>query len=424
MDPIFGDDPVRSNRAASQQIIETLNLILEPSAFSSTPASMALEKVLYMIQTNLTFDDAGIFFSVNCQNPADRLIQVSFHVWLNNQLVYISCNAQTESLRQKVIGLQNEMLAASYVKQRWLFRLIVQNYILLIRELVSDLDLDKLPHHIRAMENNYKKSSDIDPVLARIEVMSANVQNTLVDSCLKIITNVLPLVVNSDDDMLEQCTNSACLVFSNSNLVRKTQALHFFSKIFRRRIPSNTSGFLKTLVRKLCEGIHKIRQQIMVWLSSKSIRTKDVERFLGALGFLLGIKEFVTLCQSNENRPMAYQMGAYLLQASQTDEERLLFGGKFAVAVSDFWKQIMVVELDGFQGVEDVLGAKNRLNFEPEMISLLQGSVRDWLKRGSGEEDVLLRINELIGWVEDGVSEKEEQFIGEYAIFNNIFYIT
>lgn len=420
MDPLYGDDPVRSNRAASQQIIETLNLILDPSAFSSTSASMALEKVLYMIQTNLTFDDTGIFFNINCQNQSDRAMQISFHLWLNNQLVYISCNAQTESLRQKVIGLQNEMLAASYVKQRWLFRLIVQNYMLLLRELVSDFDLDKLPHHIKAMQTNYTQSSDFDPVLTRIEVHSAMVQNTLLESCLKIITNVLPLFVNSDDELFEQCTNNVCLVFNNSNLQRKTQALHFFSKIYRRRIPSHPPNrLLVVLAHKLLQGVYKIRQQLMMWLHANLIRSKDVQRFLSALGFLIGVKEFVGVCHLDENRNLAYQLSAYLLQASQSDEERLLFGGPFSVAVSDFWKQIMGLSSEHRSSAGEldrvgvVFGENNRLNFEPEMAALLQGLVGDWLRRGEEEEKVLLLVNTITGWVEEGVSEKDEAFVGE-----------
>lgn len=417
MDLFYDDDPLRSNRAASQQIIETLNLILEPSAFASTPSSLALEKVLYMIQTNLTFDDSGIFYSINCPNPSDRSVQVAFHLWLNNQLVYISSNAQTDTLRQKVVGLQNEMLTASYVKQRWLFALILQNYVLLVRELLTDLDLEKLPHHIRAMHSNYAPSSALDPTMTRIEVKSATVRNSLLESCVKLITHVLPLIVNSDEDLFEQCTHSILLVFDYSNLPLKTQAIHFFSKTFRRRIPSHSSSFLGSLVHKLLQGVHIIRQQIMVWLRAKVIRTKDVERFLAALGFLLGVREFVNLCQLDENRRVAFQLSAYLLQANETDEERLLFGGPFVVAVSDFWKQMIdgsdLMETAGFgEGLRAVFDERNRLNFEPEMVSLLQGLVRDWLNRGAGEECVVLLINQMIGWVDDGVCLKEEAFIG------------
>lgn len=421
MDPLHGEDPLRSNQAATQQIIETLNLILDPSAFSSTSSSMALEKLLYMIQTNLTFDDTGIFFNINCQNPALRSMQLTFHVWLNNQLVYIACNAQTTSLRQKVLDLQLEMLAASYVKQRWLFGTIVQNYLNLLRELVADVDFDKLPHAVQAMQHNYVRSSDTDPVLAQIDIKSVSVQNTMVENCVKLITNLLPLVVNSDDHLFEQCATNVRLVFYNSNLHRKTQALHVFAKIYRRRTPSPADGgqsshLLDTLAHQMLQAVHKIRPQLVVWLEAKLVRIKDVERFLGALAFLIGIKEFVKYCQSDGNRAMAVQFSAYLLQANQTDEERLLFGGTFAAAVTEFWKQIAGMHhMEGAclaDSIEVVLDQRNRPNLEPEMVSLMQVLVRDWLVCGSGEEHVLQLVNELLGFAEDGTSEKEEEYIG------------
>lgn len=90
------DEIIEKYKQDSEQIIKTLQFISDPKYFCSLQNCVALEKVLHMIATNLTFNDPGIFLNKILADPKSQQLQETFNMWLNNQIVFIYCNTENE----------------------------------------------------------------------------------------------------------------------------------------------------------------------------------------------------------------------------------------------------------------------------------------------------------------------------------------
>lgn len=86
----FFEDLTEAYKQTTIHIIETLQpLIDEGQYLHSIPFSMALEKILLMLTTDLTYDDPGIFEKIIVEHVQCRDMHEAFNMWLNNQIIFV-----------------------------------------------------------------------------------------------------------------------------------------------------------------------------------------------------------------------------------------------------------------------------------------------------------------------------------------------
>lgn len=84
------EDLTETYKQTTVHIIETLQpLIDEGQYLHSISFSMALERILLMLTTDLTYDDPGIFENIIIEQAQCRDMHEAFNMWLNNQIIFI-----------------------------------------------------------------------------------------------------------------------------------------------------------------------------------------------------------------------------------------------------------------------------------------------------------------------------------------------
>lgn len=471
-------DPHCTYTDVAQKLIETLNGILHPecddepqqqppaqraktvAAAAASPAD--LEIILDMILANLTFDDPGIFFAAPTPHRRARRMQLDFNRWLHHQIVYIVVRFPSESLRKKAAELQLEMLAASLLKQRWLFRSMVDRYARLLRDLCDGVDWSRLPHTVWPNTAD-AETSDVDelppagddadhsaapaPNHSHIQIAAVATRDQLAGNCIALLTQAVALCCNTDAALLERCADSVLAAYVTLDLPGKTLALQFFAKVMRRLVvpagaaaEESDAGYSDSLlhrtVPKLLQGIQQIRGQLPVWMQqgagggAAAVRGKDVKRFVATLGYMLGVRELPGFCTGAYNYGVCVEMCTFLLRTS-TDHQHprdaiaaelaTHFDGKFMMTVLAFFGR--VVQLNRVQFDRDVwpLFATGQIGRrEPDVVGLLQNCVRDQMieEGGGGEatdgEAVWRLVDELVDGAFLVESEKETTIAGEW----------
>lgn len=421
----------------AQKLIETLNGILHPEcdvaepqqqqqhvgAVAATAAAASpadLEIILDMILANLTFDDPGIFFAGPTPHRRARRMQLDFNRWLHHQIVYIVVRFPSDSLRRKAAELQHEMLAASLLKQRWLFRLTVDRYAQLLRDLCDAVDWTRLPHTVwpsTATDADVDADADIAaaaPNHSRIQIDTVAVRDQLAGHCIALLTHAAALYCNTDAALLQRSADSVMAAYRTLGLAGKTLALQFFAKVMRRLVVpvGDVDSLLHRNVPKLLQGIQQIRGQLPVWMQSagSGVRAKDVKRFVETLGYMLGIRELAGFCTGAYNYAVCVEMCTFLLGAPVADghqptddacaaELAAHFGGKFLMTVLEFFGRVLQLNRVQFgRDVWPLFAAGQSGRREPDMVGLLQNCVRDqMIADSSGDGLAVWRlVDELV----------------------------
>lgn len=456
-------DPTRSDPAAANdalpihhsypqvahRLIETLNGVLHPTgkaANQSNASGTDLEVILDMIQANLTYDDPGIFIGCATSDPLARRLQLDFNVWLHHQIVFIVACYPSPALRLKAAELQHEMLAASLLKQRWLFGAMVARYAELLRDLC---DLTRLPYTVWQLQPPPEGTIADDDGDNRadtanysiIEVATLSLRDTLAINCIQLLKHSVALCANSDERLTQLAADSVLEAFVVLGLAGKTHAIEFFVKVMRRKIveplTDHTQSLLHRVVPKLMQGIQQIRSQVAVWLRYDcGVRPNDVRRFVSTVGYWLAIGELPGYCSTPYNYRMCVEMCTFLLLHTtgmaatsgadgQTavvvaDEASAFFDAKFEMSVLRlFGKVLRLNSVDFRRDLDAMFVMERRDRMQPDVVSLLQCCVRDRLQGqppSDGEDTLLDLVDELVEWAFDGKVETATKFKGKRSI--------
>lgn len=464
-DAVPPSDPYQTYLDSAHEVIETLNGVLHPAGHqiisnnaTNTGSTAYLELILNMIQANLTFDDPGIFFGCSTPHQRARRMQLHFNVWLHHQIVYVIVRhngVAGESLRRKAYDLQLEMLAASLLKQRWLFRKIVERYAHLLRALCEDLDWSHLPYTVwssKATENGSEIDEDDDtkdqtddskdlrnaPNRSHIQIDTLAQREALANNCIHLLTQSVVMCANTDVDLVRLAAESVMSAFVVVGLAGKTEALQFVAKLLRCRINDADDELdsarqteqqavrlmLHDIVSQVILGVQQICQRLPVLqrVQQNGVCDGDTKRFIATVLRLLSMRELPVYCTDESSYGVCVQVCcSFLISGLSVFGEDCDENNELRAAVIMFFGKVVRLNetVDFCRDLSALFAVGQCGRRETSVLQLLRSSVADRLtdRRMATSADVEQHavwqlLDDLVDGVFDRAVQTERVFIG------------
>lgn len=327
------------------------------------------------------------------------------------------------------MDLQQEILSASFMKQRWLFDAIVTKYIECIKNLtkfqISTSQKGDTPQAISidVFKDTEYSIAQINPKYEykQILIKSSQIQNALLMHLIKLLTHSMCLLARNKVSFLKSSLDSILHTFDTMNLSIKCLCIQFITKSVRKCIISEDDlvTYLGTVIKRTLKGIFYIIQNLNKWLTEKCISNGDVERFYEVSATFLSCKDIMRYCSEcgSSNYSIPINICLCILSVNQP-KMNVKFVNSVYLFLAEMLQQSETNEFT--ETIKFKFHLNNRKHLIPNAMILLEHIILRKLKSDHENQDNILKIiDELADNIlcDAASCNSDDQFMGKSLLF-------
>ncbi|XP_063698186.1 serine/threonine-protein kinase ATR-like [Culicoides brevitarsis] len=363
-----------------------------------------LKKLFLMIKDTLVHNaDVGVLAKVD-----GGIVQLSS---LNSWLIFAIIQAVTnspndEEMIKASVQLLTEILAACLSKDLKLFRILTENLVTFIQEIVEILESQEFPAKISfAKGNNFQAKPFLEAKIKEtvIIVKDKNVLLAILIAQTQVFAQIFSLIGNSHTDLLEKTNNSFIKIFDskNTSMRLKIETLTYFTRICQRS-KELSHEFLDHLVTIVNSFGNMMRYKEIWSVAAKEKLTWDsiyfgIKMFLREIpkikheepNFVEGICENLLLWMSN---------GCQSLSQNKSDEGNIR---QFVLLAKKTLKKLNDDHDGDLISKQNIIPFLEYLEILPELSSLFAPLIVSEVK-STGESELLTN---LVKFIEDAAQK-------------------